>query len=174
MDLLLAGTTVAGAEATQGRTLFGRLNQFKFWSNDTSGPDNSQSLIDPYSFTHIEHGLYFYAILVGLIGLDYRTAWITALVLESGWEVLENSNWGIDKYRASSFVYGGDSIVNSIGDLVFMALGFMIGDNIGSMYAVVLAFALDMFLWYKIGDSLLNNITQLLLPHSTKSAIHYE
>ena len=93
------------------------------------GPTALRSIIfDPYSLTHVLHGVIFFWLLRPLaarVGLHWRL--IGALVLEVGWEVLENSPWVIERYRqqTASLDYTGDSIVNSLGDVVSMIVGFV-------------------------------------------------
>ena len=49
-----------------------------------------------------------------------------AVAIEAAWEVLENSPLIIDRYREATIALGytGDSIVNSVADIAWMALGF--------------------------------------------------
>src|SRR5215212_6576826 len=60
----------------------------------------SQHILDPYSLTHVLHGLIFYWLLrpfSSRVGLHWRV--FGALLLEIGWELLENSPWVIERYR---------------------------------------------------------------------------
>ena len=76
---------------------------------------NSQHLLDPYTFSHLLHGLMFYALLVVLLPKSAPAARaVLAIVIESTWEILENTDWVIEKYREStiSLDYFGDSVLN--------------------------------------------------------------
>ena len=58
------------------------------WSSHTS-----QHLFDPYSLTHLQHGLVFYWALVWLLP---RASWqgrlVAATAIEAAWEMVENSH----------------------------------------------------------------------------------
>lgn len=91
------------------------------WSKCTS-----QSILDPYSFTHLLHGIIFYWLLRPLanrVSLSWRL--VLALTIEAGWEILENSPWIIERYRqdTAAFDYTGDSVLNSLGDIASALVG---------------------------------------------------
>jgi len=100
-----------------GREPICKCGEVWLWSGDIVSSNNSQHLLDPYSFTHVEHGFGFYVLLkfaAGGMPLPLRA--LFAVALESGWEVLENTDLVINKYREDtiSLGYFGDSIVNSL------------------------------------------------------------
>src|SRR5688500_9978453 len=71
------------------------------WAFDVWSRHNSQHLIDPYTLTHVLHGVVFY----GLLWLPFRrlaAEWrfAMAVVLEAAWEIFENTDLVIDRYRA--------------------------------------------------------------------------
>src|SRR3954470_11233685 len=73
------------------------------WTSDAWGRHNSQHLFDPYAFTHLLHGLVFWGVLSFAsrrISAGWRAA--IALAVEAAWEILENSPWIIDRYRAAT------------------------------------------------------------------------
>lgn len=89
----------------------------------------SQHLLDPYSLSHVLHGIIFYWALWPLrskLALSWRL--IVALTMEIGWELLENSPWVIERYRqnTASLDYTGDSILNSMGDALSTIVGFAV------------------------------------------------
>lgn len=106
----------------QGRLLLCACGYFEVWTSDTCSSNNSQHLFDPYSFTHLLHGFLFFW-LATLLFKRFTPGWQLwiALLLESAWEVFENSRFVIDRYRTATAALGyqGDTVVNSIGDLMW-------------------------------------------------------
>src|SRR5215203_6404823 len=80
----------------QGRSFLCACGQFAVWVGESCSSNTSQQLLDPYSFTHVLHGFLFF----WLIALLFRRMprgwqfWL-ALLLESAWEVFENTNFVI-------------------------------------------------------------------------------
>lgn len=127
----------------------------------------SQHLFDPYSLTHMLHGVIFFWLLrpfASKVGLHWRL--IGALVLEIGWEVLENSPWVIERYRqqTASLDYTGDSIVNSMGDVVSTILGFAIASRVSWKVAIALFVVVELGLLYFVRDNLVLNVVMLFFP----------
>src|SRR2546430_13570489 len=98
------------------------------WVGVRDSPKTSQMLLDWYSLSHIVHGLLFYAAL-WLIVRRWPIEWrfLAAMLLEASWEVVENTPLIIDRYRATTAAvgYSGDSVLNSMSDILMMALGFL-------------------------------------------------
>jgi hypothetical protein len=137
------------------------------WSGNVHSSHNSQHLADPYSFSHIEHGILFYGLFTWLwprMSVGWR--FVLTLAVEAGWEIVENTNAVVDRYRAAtiSLDYFGDSIGNSIGDVLSCLIGFYLARRIGfwGSLAVVVVTELVMLFW--IRDNLLLNIVMLLHP----------
>ena len=113
----------------QGRVFWCQIGDYSPWSWNIWSPHTSQHLIDPYSFTHLLHGVLAFW-LVRLVFKKMPLGWCLLIVvmIESGWEILENSTYIIQRYREStiSLDYFGDSIINSIADILSCATGFLI------------------------------------------------
>ena len=137
------------------------------WSWDIWSQHNSQHLVDPYSFTHVLHGILEFWIL-GLLFPRLKLAWrlFLALFIESAWEVTENSNYIIQRYRDEtiSLNYFGDSIINSLSDIFCCATGFVIGYKLRFWRSLALFLATEAVLIVWIHDSLLINILMLIYP----------
>lgn len=132
------------------------------WSSHTS-----QHLLDPYTLTHVLHGIGF--VWVSLWILPKLSAdWRFFLVItgEAAWEVIENTSWVIEKYRenTASLNYYGDSILNSFGDVVACALGFALALRWGWRYALFAFAAIEILLLVWIRDSLLLNVLMFFWP----------
>lgn len=127
----------------------------------------SQHVLDPYVFTHVLHGVAFFLIAQLIFGkLAVKWRFLIAVAVECAWELLENSNFIIEKYRANtaSFDYFGDSIVNSVADVAACSLGFWIAYKLGAWKSLVFFVLVELFLILWIRDSLVINIIMLLYP----------
>ena len=85
-------------------------------------------LSDWYSFSHVVHGLLFYAALWLLMRRwSVQMRFLVALLIESAWEVIENTPFVIDRYRETTAALGytGDSVINSLSDILMMVVGFL-------------------------------------------------
>ena len=137
------------------------------WSWNIWSTHNSQHLIDPYSFTHVLHGVLEFW-LIGLVFYKLPLAWrcVIAIFIESTWEVVENTNRVIEHYRTAtmSLDYYGDSILNSLADIVSCGLGFWIAYKLRFWWSLALFLATELALVLTIRDSLLINILMLLYP----------
>lgn len=137
------------------------------WTWDTVSRHNSQHFIDAYSFTHITHGLIFYALLHGVArSLPISLRLVIATVIECGWEVLENTPFIIERYRAAtiSLNYFGDSIANSVADIGCCMVGFYIALQLPWRVSLMLFLFIEAVLLVTIRDSLAINILMLISP----------
>jgi len=139
----------------------------RLWVGNTLGPENSQQLFDPYSFTHVLHGFVYYAVLASIIP-RWPLAWRLwfAVSLEALWEIVENTSFIIERYRGvtAAIGYQGDTILNSLGDIVSCGAGFMLVRHLGFLRAAVVFVATEVALVIWIRDSLTLNVIMLIHP----------
>lgn len=158
----------AAMEYSMGRLPFCKCGIIRLWSGNIWSNQNSQQLLDPYSFTHVLHGVMWYALLwlVFRNRVPAGARMVLAVVLESGWEILENSNMMIDRYRAAtiSIGYYGDSILNSMGDIACVILGYTLARRLPVWVTVLGVIAVELILLFWIRDNLTINIIMLIHP----------
>jgi hypothetical protein len=127
----------------------------------------SQNFLDPYSLSHVLHGVIFYWLLRPLanrVPLCWRL--VAALAFEIGWEVLENSAWVIARYRqdTAAFDYTGDSILNSLGDVLSAIIGFAFAAPFSWKASVALFVVFELWMLWLAHDNLTLNVLMLLYP----------
>lgn len=163
--LLLAATIVQLRH--QGRLWWCACGRPFLWVNDIWSEHTSQHLFDPYSFTHVLHGVAF----CGLASLAFprvKLVWRLwmAIALESLWEIIENSQFIIHRYRTATIGLGyeGDSIANSLSDISCCALGFILAYRLGLRRSLILFATTELVLLVWIRDNLTLNVLMLTWP----------
>lgn len=151
-----------------GRVWWCKLGDYSIYVNEAwNSSHTSQHFLDPYTFTHILHGVMFFW-LITLLFKKYPFSWqlFVAVLVECAWEILENSDFIIEKYRknTASLDYFGDSIFNSVGDVLACAFGFIVAYKLGVWRSLLFFLIVELFLIFWIRDSLLINILMLIYP----------
>lgn len=102
------------------------------------------------------------------------TSWrlVIAMVFEALWEIVENTNAVIDRYRESTAALGyqGDSVVNSLGDMVCCGAGLLIARKLGWLRSLPIFIATEIVLLFWIRDSLILEIIMLIHPFDSIKA----
>ena len=151
----------------QGRLWLCSCGRFLLWVGDAWSSDTSQHLLDPYSFTHVLHGFVFYWLMLWFAPRLSRVwqLWL-AVAAEAVWEVVENSEFIIQRYRegTAALGYSGDTVVNSLGDIVMCGFGFVLARYLGFGRSLTLFVAVEVVLLFWIRDSLLLNVVMLIYP----------
>ena len=159
--------SAAVALRLEGRSWWCSCGEPRVWIADAWGPHNSQHLSDPYSFTHVLHGLVFWWLL-SWSAPRLAAIWrgVAAIGIEAAWEVAENAAWAIERYRTATAAIGytGDTVVNSLGDTAFCAIGLVVAQRLGWRRSAVVFFLTEAVLLVWIRDSLLLNVLMLLYP----------
>ena len=169
--IIVAGIAVlivtAAVELWMGRLPLGPDGRFGFWEGNIWSGKPSQRFADPYTLSHSIHGMLFYAFL-WLVArkLPVRYRFVGALILEGAWEILENSPLIINRYRevTISLGYVGDSVFNSLSDILFAGLGFLFAWRARVWVTIVVIVAMEVGTALWVRDNLTLNIIMLVHP----------
>jgi len=151
----------------EGRLWICACGKLLAWSGGICSANNSQHFLDPYSFTHLLHGVLFFWLIYWLAPKwRLTTQLLLATAFEAAWEVFENTNFIIERYRTATAAlgYNGDTVVNSLGDILCCIAGFLIAQRLGLRRSLLLFAAFELILIVWIHDSLLLEILMLISP----------
>lgn len=169
--VILAAIGILAAQAAillvMGQPAICACGYVKLWHGLPSSPETSQHVSDWYTFSHVLHGIVFYAALRFLFPRALAGAlFIAAFAVEAAWEVVENTPFIIDRYRQLALAQGyfGDSVVNSLFDTLAAASGVAIA-RLAPVWITALTFAaIEAALAFAIRDNLALNVIQLIHP----------
>ncbi|MGE3707879.1 MAG: DUF2585 family protein, partial [Vicinamibacterales bacterium] len=154
-------------ERMMGRPFTYRNGPVRLWSGDISSDQNSQQVADPYTFTHVTHGVLFYGVTrVALPFASRPVRMLVSLALEGAWEAYENTDTVIERYRAVTIALGyyGDSVLNSVADMLACLVGFWLTARAPRRVTVAWVIAVELALAFWIRDNLTLNLLMLISP----------
>jgi hypothetical protein len=170
---LVVALAIGAILLVMGREAICACGTVKLWHGVVQSSENSQHIADGYTPSHIIHGLLFY-FFAHILWRRWKlfggkpAAWALpiAVAFEGFWELLENSPMIIERYRAVtvSFGYNGDSVVNSLADIGWMVVGFLLASRLPVWASVVLAVVFELFTLAMIRDNLTLNVLMLVWP----------
>jgi hypothetical protein len=167
ISIIVLMAAMVTVQLAMGRQWWGINQVAGIWSTDINSETNSQFLFDVYTFTHIIHGIGLYLLLY-LVARKLPVRWrlVLAVALEAGWEILENSSFIINRYRAETITYNyyGDSIINSLVDIGACIFGFFLAWKLPKKYTILIVIGIELLLLALVRDNLTLNIIMLLYP----------
>jgi hypothetical protein len=91
---------------------------------------------------------------------------VLAVAIEAAWEVIENTNFVIERYREATAALGyqGDSVVNSLGDILACILGLFLARKLGFRRSLAVFVLVEVALLIWIRDSLVLEVLMLIYP----------
>jgi len=165
LAIILVGTAVQLHH--QGRLWICSCRRVLLWTSGAWTSDNSQHWFDPYTFTHVLHGIAFCGLLTLLLPrVSIITKFLIAVTAESLWEILENTDAVINRYRETTAALGyhGDTVINSLGDIFACSLGFWLAWRLGWRRSILVFIVVELVLLFWIRDSLLLDNAMLIHP----------
>ncbi len=164
----LLGAAIIGVTLwSWGQPLVSRNGRILLWVGSIWSSENSQQVADWYSLSHAVQG-----VLVGLAGralrrwIGFPVALAVVLVIGVGWEVVEHTDWVLNRFRAATIYQGyvGDTVLNAVCDYLFMLAGFFAAIAMPVWVGIGLALLLEVGSAVAARDSLVLTTVQLIHP----------
>lgn len=161
--IVIAAVVLVGLQALVlyllGHPVICSCGYVQVWDGVIRGPQNSQQMLDWYSFSHIVYGFIAY-LLAWLIGKKWGwplgVMFLMALILSVGWEIFENTHFAMSRFQHATIYtnYYGDSVINSVMDTVCVAFGFLLAYRLPVNVSVILVVAMELIMAATIHDNL--------------------
>jgi hypothetical protein len=165
---LAISAVAAGILLWMGRIPYCSCGYIKFWHNHANDAETSQHFADWYTYSHVLHGVIFYWILWAIFRgrLSVAARLVIAMLMEAAWEIFENTGLIIERYRTQTVSrdYAGDSVINSVGDMLATLFGFLVTARLPVWLTVVLLIATEITMLVLLRDNLILNIIMLVYP----------
>lgn len=150
-----------------GQPLTSRSGEVSLWVNSIWSSETSQQVADWYTLSHIIHGM-----LIALIGkavirwTGFAPVYLAAIVTGVGWEIVEHTDWVLDRFRAVTLYQGylGDTVLNAVMDYVFMMGGFFTAAALRPLWGLLLVVALELTSALAARDSLILTTIHTIRP----------
>ncbi|HYD35205.1 MAG TPA: DUF2585 family protein [Vitreimonas sp.] len=149
------------------RVVYCTCGYIKLWQSNSWSSENSQHLLDWYTLSHVIHGFIFYWLLQRFVPKwSIGTKMLMALMIEIVWEIWENTEFVISRYRevTASLHYDGDSIVNSVSDILACLVGFWLARTLPWWQAMLVVIIMEIGAALIIRDNLTLNVLMLIYP----------
>ncbi len=150
-----------------GQPLICTCGYVQLWVGNVFSSGNSQHIADWYTLSHFVHGMLVVLVArVLLPRLDDRAVFAIALITGIGWEILEHTDWVLDRFRAETLYQGytGDSVLNAVADYLFMFAGFVVARSLSTLWILIVIALLEITSAFIARDSLA--LTTLMLIHT--------
>jgi hypothetical protein len=137
------------------------------WSSDIWSRSNSQHPLDPYSLTHMMHGVLCYlTINIFAKRLPLSRQFFLAILFACVWELAENSPFFIERYRivTAASEYVGDALINSITDIAACGLGFYLATRFKFSISAMIFILVEILMMFWVRDNLLLNVVMIVFP----------
>jgi hypothetical protein len=153
--------------AAMGRPFACPCGEVLPWYGAAGGRGNSQHLADWYSLLHLTHGALNWLVFY-LTSRHWPYGWLVVMgvLMAAGWEIAENTPWVIDSFgpAPSGATYQGDSILNSLSDLLFATAGYVAAMHLDWKRIAALVIAIELLVGVAVRDGILLGSLGMVAP----------